>query len=359
MKFSLLTVMVWSISMVANAAHPARPVHYPRSYDALIEAAEEGRDLLVYGNIDADEAAPVVEGFRHRYPGVRINYVDLNARELYDRFVSETAARRPSADLVISSAMDLQIKLINDDYAQPYASPEKPALPADAVWKDEGYGVTAEPIVFVYNRQLIPDRSAPRTHADLTAFLARSRAKLRGKVATFDPSASGVGYLYLLQDLALTRDTWGLLGALSATRPALLMHSQDMIDGVASGRYWISYNAVGSYALERARKDSRLGVVFPQDYTLTMSRIALIPNRAAHPEAAKLFLDYLLSPDGQRLLARKSLLPIRSDVAAAISKPSSARAAPIRVGPQLMAGLDQISRQRFLRRWAEIQKDNR
>jgi iron(III) transport system substrate-binding protein len=42
--------------------------------------------------------------------------------------------------------MDLQAKLINDGYAQGYLSPEKPALPATAVWKNMGYGVTAEPV---------------------------------------------------------------------------------------------------------------------------------------------------------------------------------------------------------------------
>ena len=359
MKSRLIAAMIWMISGAANAAISARPANYPRSYDSIITVAEAGHDLLVYGNIDADEAAPVVQGFQRRYPKVRLTYVDLNARDLYDRFVSETVARRPSADLLISSAMDLQVKLINDNYAQSYASPEKPALPADAVWKNEGYGITAEPIVFVYNRRFVPPASMPRTHGDLTAFLTHGRARLQGRIATFDPSASGVGYLYLLQDLSLTRDTWGLLAALSATRAALLLHSRDIIDGVASGRYWIGYNAIGSYALEQARHDSRLGVVFPQDYTLTMSRIALIPNRALHPDAAKLFLDYLLSAPGQALLARKSLLPIRSDVAAAVSRPGAGRAVPIRVSPQLLAGLDRISRQRFLKRWTDVQKNAR
>lgn len=357
MKLFLLMLAVTGLGAGGTiAAAPTRPANYPRSYDALIDEALRERGFTVYSNIDGSEAAPVLAGFRARFPGVRLSYVDLNASDLYHRFVAESDAHRPSADLVISSAMDLQIKLINDGYAQAYASPEKPALPADAVWKNQGYGITAEPIVFIYNRRLIRDAQAPQTHADVATFLRRQKVRLSGKVATFDPAASGVGYLYLQQDLALTRDTWGLLEALSATKPVLLPHSQDMIDGVARGRFAFAYNAIGSYALQRARRDPALGVIFPRDYTLTMSRIGLIPAQAAHPAGARLFLDYLLSKQGQAQLGGRSLLPIRSDVPVSVSRPNARRAVPIRVGPQLLANLDRIKRQRFLKRWADIRK---
>ena len=354
----LISILAVLAAASANATPPSRPVNYPRSYDDLIASAlREGR-LTVYSNIDSLEIAPALQGFRLRYPGIRVDYVDLAANELFRRFVGETDARKPSADLLISSAMGLQIKLINDGYAQTYASPEKPALPPAAVWKNQGYGITAEPIAIAYNRKLLPDARAPRTHAALTNWLAQERIRLRGRVTTFDPVRSGVGYLYLQQDLAATLDTWRLLGALAATKPVLSTHSYDMIDGVASGRFLLAYNVVGSYAIERARRAPQLGVIFPSDYTLTMSRIALIPTQALHVSAAKLFLDYLLSRPGQALLATRSLSPVRLDSMAAVSRPDPARVAPIRVGPQLLANLDHIKRQHFLRRWDEIQKQN-
>jgi iron(III) transport system substrate-binding protein len=349
--FAILT----SAALAAPAPPPSRPANYPRSYDDTIRAALGEGVAVVYGNINAEQAAPVLAGFRHRYPGVGVRYVDLSANELYRRFTGEIAARRPSADLVVSSAMDLQIKLINDGYAQSYASPEKPALPPLAVWKNQGWGVSAEPIAILYNRRLVPDATAPRTHAAFQALLEREPARFRGRVTTFDPARSGVGYLYLSQDLAITRDTWGLLGAIARVRPVLTTHTEEMNEGVASGRYALAYNAVGSYALDRAAHDPRLGVVLPRDYTLTMSRIALIPTGANHPAAARLFLDFLLSRPGQALLARRGLSPVRADVATATARPRPANAAPIRVGPQLLANLDRIKRQRFLRRWAALQ----
>ena len=53
--------------------------------------------------------------------------------------------------------MDLQIKLVNDGYAQTYVSKEIAHIPDWAIWKDEAYAVTAEPIVIVYNKKLVAE----------------------------------------------------------------------------------------------------------------------------------------------------------------------------------------------------------
>lgn len=338
-----------SLSVTASPTLAQRPTGYPRSYDQLIADARAERQVVVYANADTAEMAPVILAFQRRYAGVTVRYADLGSNEIYRRFIAEARGRKPSADLVWSSAMDSQVKLINDGFAQAYASPEKPALPPSAVWKNMGFGVTAEPIAYVYNRKAIPEARAPRSHAALEAMLRRDRRALTGKVATFDPARSNTGYLYLTQDHAITRDTGALVQALAATRPVLSITTEPMLRGVAEGKLTIAYNVIGSYALERARRDPRIGVIFPQDYTIQMSRIAFIARDARHPAGAKLFLDFLLSREGQSLLARNSLWPVRTDIRARRLPAGQAR--PIRVGPQLLVNLDHLKRQRFLREW--------
>ncbi|TVV72921.1 ABC transporter substrate-binding protein [Sphingomonas solaris] len=347
--------VIATIALLIGLTVPAaaqRPPAYPRSYDRLIEDARAERQVRIYANADRAEMLPVIAAFRRRYPGIAVAYADLGSTELYRRFLAETRARRPSADLVWSSAMDLQVKLINDGLAQDYASPEKPALPPLAVWKNMGFGITAEPIGIVYNRRLIPPANVPRTHAALEMLLRRDRKVLTGRVTTFDPARSNVGYLYLSEDFAITRDTRALLEAIAATRPVLATTTEPMLQAVAEGRQAIAYNVIGSYALERVRHDPRIGVVFPQDYTIVTSRIAFIAREAAHPAAARLFLDFLLSREGQSLLAQRSLWPVRTDVPA--RRLPAAQARPIRIGPQLLVNLDRLKRQRFLREWAAI-----
>ncbi|PZU10001.1 MAG: iron ABC transporter substrate-binding protein [Sphingobium sp.] len=345
-----IVAVLASLAVPATAAIADRPAGYPRSYEQLIADARTERQVVVYANADTAEMAPLILAFQRRYPGVIVRYTDLGSNEMFRRFVTEARTHKPSADLVWSSAMDQQVKLINDGFAQAYASPEKPALPPSAVWKNMGFGVTAEPIAYVYNKKAIPN--PPRSHAALEAMLRKDRRTLMGKVATFDPARSNTGYLYLTQDYAITADTRSLVQAMAATRPALSITTEPMLRGVAEGRLSIAYNVIGSYALERARRDPRIGVVFPQDYTIIMSRIAFIAREARHPAAAKLFLDFLLSRQGQSLLAQHSLWPVRTDIRG--RRLPAAQARPVRVGPQLLANLDRLKRQRFLREWNAI-----
>jgi iron(III) transport system substrate-binding protein len=344
--------IISTLLMLAAPAAAQRPEGYPRAYDALIAAARAERGVRVYGNADTAAMAPLIAAFRRTYPGVTVRYDELESRALYDRVVAETRAGRPGADLVWSSGMDLQARLINDGYAQAYQSPERPALPAVAVWKNMGFGVTTEPVAIVYNRRAIPAAEVPRTHEALERMLVAQRAKLTGRVATYDPARSNVGYLYLTQDYAITRDTRSLLQAIAATRPWVSRTTEPMLDAVADGRIAIAYNVVGPYALARARRDARIGVVFPRDYTIVASRVALIAKAARRPAAARLFLDFLLSRTGQALLAREWLLPVRTDVTAPRLARDQAR--PIRLGPQLLVNLDTIKRRRFLADWRAI-----
>jgi iron(III) transport system substrate-binding protein len=100
-----------------------------------------------------------------------------------------------------------------------------------------------------------------------------------------------------------------------------------------------------------------IGVVLPKDYTLVMSRIAVLSRTAAHPNAGKLWLDYLLSKRGQALLsARSELFSIRSDVpgeftAATLRETLGGTLKAITVGPALLVFLDQSKKQDFLRHW--------
>jgi iron(III) transport system substrate-binding protein len=349
MRISIVLLLIVGITVPAAAQ---RPAGYPRSYENLVAAARGEGEVRIYGNADAATMAPLVAAFRRTFPGVAVRYNDLQSTEINRRFLAESAARRPSADLVWSSAMDLQAKLINDGYAQAYQSPEKPALPPRAVWKNMGYGVTAEPVAIVYNKRLIVPKRVPHTHEALELLLRTGRAALRGKITTYDPARSDVGYQYLVEDYAITRDTRSLLQAIAATRPLLSRTTGPMLDAVAQGRAAIAYNVVGPYAIKRARSDARLGVVFPRDYTIVASRVAFIARDARHPAAAKLFLDFLLSRRGQTLLARQWLLPVRADVRAPRLAPGKAR--PIRVGPQLLVHLDTIKRRRFLADWRAL-----
>ncbi|GJD32963.1 hypothetical protein PMNALOAF_4244 [Methylobacterium adhaesivum] len=339
----------------AQAQTPVPP-GYPAGYAELIEAANKEGALSIYSTADAAEVSELLTQFRALYPKLKVEYADQNSTELYSRYVAEAAAGA-TADLIWSSAMDLQIKLVNDGYAMTYASPEKSALPEWAKWKDQAYGTTAEPIVFAYNRRLVPEAEVPRSHADFAKLLAAQPDALKGKVTSYDPERSGVGFLYITQDVQISPSTtWDTVKAMGKANAKFYTSTGAMIERVVSGEHTLAYNMIGSYVLQRNRKDPNLSFVLPKDYTQVMSRIAFVSAKAKHPASAKLFLDFILSKAGQVELARHAMTSVRDDLQEthgirSLPGATEVTLKPIRVGPELLAYLDQITRLRFLKQW--------
>lgn len=283
------------ISLAAAGAARAEDADgYEPADPAMVQDARREGEVLVCSTTFEADANAVLAGFRSAFPNVRLDYRRMNSGALYDLVTSGQ-----TMDLAWSSAFDLQLKLVNDGFAQVYVSPEAASLPAWAVWRHEAYGTTAEPVAIAYNKRLLPGDLVPATHAGFTRLLTSHADMLQGKVATYDPERSGTGFLFLTQDLEFTRHTWDLVRAMGLTGVKLYITSDAMLDRVSAGEQWLAYNVIGSYALERAANDPVVGVILPSDYTLVITRFALIPRTAAHPSAARLFLDYLLSRQGQ------------------------------------------------------------
>jgi iron(III) transport system substrate-binding protein len=340
-----------------GSASAGPPEGYPSTYGALVAAARDEGKVVVYSTTDLSAVSALIRDFELAYPGVKVDYNDLNSAELHHRFLAETAANRPTADVLWSSAMDLQMKLANDNFAAHYRSPEADALPEWAVWRSEAYGTTFEPAVFVYSTRMVTGADIPHTHADFLNLITTQRQKYAGNVTTYDITKSAVGFLFATQDSRMQAGFWDLVRALGANAVELESNTSVMVQRIASGKDYLGYNLIGSYALTRARHDPSIGVVLPRDYTLVMSRIALVNRSAAHPNAARLWLDYLLSRRGQTVLSNRSeLFSIRGDVggeftAAGLRQTLGSSLKAIAVGPALLVFQDQSKQGEFLRRW--------
>lgn len=312
--------------------------------------------LLVRGTTDIALFAPLIQTFVGRTPNSRVLYEQWASNDLYDSAVASCDTGENVADVVISSAVDLMVKLVNDGCAAPHRSGLTEILPAELNWRDELFGITREPAVMVYNRNLVPEDEAPRSRFDLIDLLRPEDSRYIGRVATYDIERSGLGYLFAFVD-SLQATTFGsLIEAFDRAGAVATCCSAEIIDGVVSGRYLIAYNVLGSYALARAAEVSSLVVVAPEDYTLVLSRAALIPRGAPHSPSAAAFVDFMLSEDGQRAMAAERLIvdftdpdPVAGAFVYPADGPSSFR--QIALSPVLLVGLDRQKKTLFLERW--------
>jgi iron(III) transport system substrate-binding protein len=354
---SALVLCIGILLAGPTMAQQVREVASPKAQAAA--AAEARAQLNIVSTTNASEVADLLTDFRARYPAIETVYSKVNSNDIYNQVVDPAASSEAPSDIIWSSAMDLQIKLVNDGYAQPYVSKEIAHMPDWAIWKDEAYAITAEPIVIVYNKNLVAESDVPRTRAELTTLLTKKPDTYRGKIASYDPEQSGSGFLFITRDARITKTTWDMVRAFGGAGIKLYSTTGTVLDRISSGEHLIAYNMIGSYAIERAKEDASIGIVFPADYITLMSRIAFIPVAARHPESAKLFLDYLLSERGQKFLLARSVGPVRLGLGADGVIPADRTDAvkPIHIGPELLTYLDQSKRASFLKEWRRALQD--
>ncbi|MCX7176807.1 MAG: ABC transporter substrate-binding protein [Proteobacteria bacterium] len=359
MKSVIRFTLALCASAFLSAALAQVPAGYPADYAAIVAAAKQEGKVRIYGATDTAAATPLIKDFEALYPGVKVEYSDMNTTELYNRVISEKAAGGTSGDVFWSSSMDLQIKLVNDGFALTYKSPEVAKLPDWAIWRNEGYGTTYEPIVFLYNKRLLKAEEVPQSHAELAKVLSTNAERFKGKITSYDIEKSGVGFLLITQDAKINPVFWDLAKAIGGASPRFQSSSGTMMERISSGENLLGFNIIGSYALLRAKKDPSFGIVMPKDYTLVMSRIMFISKTAQNSNAAKLWLDYILSKRGQTIIANQSELgSIRADVegdltAHGLAKTLGNALKPIQVGPGLLTYLDQAKRLEFIKQWQQ------
>jgi iron(III) transport system substrate-binding protein len=213
--------------------------------------------------------------------------------------------------------------------------------------------------VFVYNKRLMKPEEVPQSHAELVKLLRANPERLHGKLTSYDPERSGIGFLLITQDARIEPSFWDTARAYGSAGAKFYTSTGAMLERIQSGEHLVGFNMIGSYAVLKQKKDPSIGIVMPKDYTQIMSRIAVIPKAAKHPNAAKVFLDYLLSARGQHMLASgASMYAIRSEVEgdltiASLTKSLGAAARPIPVGPGLLVYLDQAKRLEFMKQWQQ------
>src|SRR5699024_8882187 len=129
----------------ALAAEPAHITNFPAP------VGTQQPPLDIYGSTDLWAMRPLINDFHRQYPRIDVRYHLLTTQDMYRNFLDAANTGTVQADLMISSAMDLQTKLANDGYARPVYPANGSWLPSWAHWRHRVFGFTFEPAVMVYD----------------------------------------------------------------------------------------------------------------------------------------------------------------------------------------------------------------
>ncbi|BBU55140.1 iron ABC transporter [Mameliella alba] len=302
--------------------------------------------LLLRSTTDIAILRPVIQLFADRNPDLTIVYEQWGSNDLFA--LSRAGCREESepADAVFSSAVQHMVWLVNAACARQVQSPLASALPPARRWRNELWGITTEPAVIVYNKAAISGAEVPRTRFALLDAMRTRPEFFRGRIATYDIGASGLGFLFAYADSLEATSFGSLLEGFARIEAVATCCSAEIIRGVAEGRYLMAYNVLGSYVL--GDQSAEIGFILPEDYTLLLSRAYMIPRQARQPEAAERLLDFLLSTPVQAQLADAGLVSPIDDAENGLA-PSARRFIPL--SPALLVAMDRNRRAALFAIW--------
>jgi iron(III) transport system substrate-binding protein len=289
-KAMLRRILLGVVSvLLASAAFAQMPAWEKQLYDA----AKKEKEFTVYtAHYPTEIIANLCIGFDKRYPGVKCNFVRTTAQVAYQRFNQDLQANIAVASVFSSTDVshfpELKGKGLLMQYKPNNLSNMVPSL-VEYNDKDNYYWVTSAGLVLItYNTTLVSEKDAPKKWTDLLD------PKWKDKVSIGHPAFSGyVGtWVVLMQKMY----GWQYFERLEKNKPQIGRSINDTVTMLNAKERWVAAGPDATTLLSKD-KGNPLGVVYPEDGKLLMISPTGIPKNAPAPNAAKLFVEYLLTKE--------------------------------------------------------------
>jgi len=270
----------------------------------LYELAKSEGEAIVYANMDVSAMKPLTDGFMKRYPGTKAASVHFSGAAIITRLDVEARAGKPASDVVLSGQLGV-LALIEKKIAMRYRSPEREFFrdglkDKDGLWTAYMTNV----MVSAYNTRQIKKEEAPRTVEDLL------KPRWKGKL-TMD-SQSYVWFGTMLQYLG---EEAGLrfMRQLNEQNISHQRGRRLMTQLVAAGEFDMAVETNLNSVLTLNKQGAPLSFAPIQPYFLSPSLVFMSAN-APRPYTGALFIDYLLSEDGQKIVVTTNRMPAHAKV---------------------------------------------
>lgn len=258
----------------------------------------KGITLNLYGV--TDKVRPVLDAFEAD-TGIRVEHLTMKNGEILQRLTNEADSGVVIADLWFTGGADTFIDASQNDLLIPYKSPSGEVL--DDKMKDaEGYwhGTSLTLVNWVVNKELIEEKGLkmPTEWADLL------QEGLKGEVSMSNPASSGTAYntVSAILETKGQEEGWKYLDQLIEQVPYFTARGSDPAKNVVAGEAIVGINASnGDRELEI--NNPHIALVYPSDGTGWWPQPVAIVKGTKNEEAAKTFIDWVLSQRGMKVIA--------------------------------------------------------
>jgi iron(III) transport system substrate-binding protein len=279
-------VLAWAITSSVRAQETTQEV--------IAGAVKEGK-VVWYTSVDVKVAEGVAKEFRAAYPGVQIDVERSGSERVLQRINQEHQSGIKNVDVVNSSDASHFLYWKQQKWLAKHTPPDVARYPAQ--YKDpEGYFATwrATLSVMGYNTKLVPAQDAPTGYLDLLD------PKWKGKLAKSHPGYSGTsltGTYAIIQALG-----WDYLEKLSRQGVQQLQSTTATPKSIASGERAVMVDGNEYNMFIEIQKKSPVKIVYPKEGTPFVTSPTAIFKDAAHPNAARVFQNFIYTQPVQQML---------------------------------------------------------
>jgi ABC-type Fe3+ transport system substrate-binding protein len=276
---------------------------------SLVESAKKEGTVTWYTTQIVDQLArPAAEAFQKKY-GIKVDFTRADSSQVALRLSTEAQAGHVMADVFDSTTITLAMKKQNMILQWlPDAAARLPKQFSDS----DGYWTAASANVLTvgYNTSLVPDGTQPKRFADLLD------EKWKGRLVwgTSSSPSAAAGFIGTVLTAMGEKDGMEYLQKLAKQNVVGLQQSaRQVLDQVIAGEYWVAVQIFNNHAVISAAKGAPSAWV-PLEASMAHLLVFSVTREAPHPNAGKLFEDFMTSREGQAIFRDADYLTVDPDV---------------------------------------------
>jgi iron(III) transport system substrate-binding protein len=319
------------LGALAVAPFLSRAAHADEA--ALVAGARKEGGLTWYiAQVDGETAEDMGRAFTEQYPGVKVSVIRTTGQVAYERLMQDIRNDAPQCDVFSTTDIAHMPALMKRNALARFVPDNAAALaPAFKGLGEEGfyYPTTSTLMLMIYNTQRVKPEDAPRAWTDLLD------PKWKGQLAFGHPGFSGYVGVWTLA----MRDKykWDYFDRLAKNNPRIGRSGNDPITLLNAGECKVGLGPLATTLLS-ASKGNPIAAQYPSDGSILCIGPSGVLASAPHPNAARLFANWLLSPGFGKIAAEHFVFPARADA------PTIVGAKPLDQVPLIRLTTAQISK---------------
>ena len=275
-------------------------------FSSVVAAQAVEGTLVLYTSQPERDVTQTVAAFSAQHPGVKVEVFRSGTTEVMAKLAAEFAAGQAQPDLLLIADAASMESLKKDQRLLAYPEAQVAQLAAGSYDADKTYFATkliTTGIAVHSDAKLKPTRWADLTGPDY-----------KGAIAMPSPLYSGAAAIMLASVTSHDDLGWQFYEGLKANSAIAVRGNGAVLNAVAGGERTVGV-LVDYMAFNAKAKGSPVEFVFPAEGNPAVTEPVAILSTTKNAPAARAFVDFLLSTDGQALAAKMGYIPARTDVA--------------------------------------------